>query len=352
MHYQKVLLQQYHIAEGSMYNWRSNEEDLVKWWLRQSEQMDNLQTIEGERIIVLDAGQRNDGPGPDIFRSRIILDDLEMSGHVEMHLRAEDWFRHGHQNDVRYDDVMLHVIVGGHGGPDIPTLLVERHRLGASQCIAQRRISKKELMGYSFARFKHKEEHVRLLSEVGSGHNPLFLGMIEIIMAGASRTRQLHNAALILGMENWPDCRDWKGSNLSFPKEQSRSVLFQEMMRNAHLFESNLWQTIPENSWFDWNTRYSLFCKIGLPVNQFREWLVNILAPSMGEQQGFELWQRMQIFRHYGLEKKMLQQLGLSKISSVAEQQGLLSWKNIFCSTGSCVKCPLTQYHHTLTHIN
>ncbi|MCF7922530.1 MAG: DUF2851 family protein [Candidatus Marinimicrobia bacterium] len=352
MYYNEGCLQHSAIAEGIQYNWHLCEEDLVKWWLRQAQHMDNLWTLEGSHIIVLDAGQRNDGPGPDIFRSRIILDDIEMSGDVEMHTRAGDWYRHGHENDSRYQDVMLHVIVGGAKGPDIPTLVVDSQWLGASQCLAQQKIKQSELLIQAFIRFKRKERHLKLLSVEGKGYSPLLLGMIEMIMAGAARHERLHRAAIILELENWPDNNLWKGSNLSFKNKPSIARLLQGIRDNPKLFQPEHWESLSQNSWKGWDSSFTEFYEIGLSRNHCREWLVNILAPLRGEDWGFELWQEMKIFRHYGLEKPMLRRLGLPGIRSVADQQGILRWNNIYCSQGLCSNCPLTHSHHALTHIN
>ena len=349
MYYREVLLQQYAIAERSQFNWSSQEKDLVAWWLRQVERMENLRTVDGESLIVLDAGHRNDGPGPDIFQSRILLDDFEMSGDVEMHIRAGDWYAHGHQHDKRYHDVMLHVILDGDTGPDIPTLMVDRRSLGAGRCVSNRRITEDELLAHAYSRFKSKQKHLKSLANEGVEYSPLFLGMIEIVMAGGSRFSHLQQAAHVLGLKRWPDCRTWQGSNLSYPNGSSKILLLKRIMQASQLFHPDVWHTLPRDSMTD--VFFEMRC-LGLSLIQCQEWLVNILAPFMGHKLGFEHWRRMKIFRHYGLEKKMLSRLGLPKIRVVAEQQGLLAWRKNYCGTLSCFNCPLTQYHHTLTHLN
>ncbi|NQV42081.1 MAG: DUF2851 family protein [Candidatus Marinimicrobia bacterium] len=349
MNYTEVLLQHHAIAEVNHFKWHAQEKDLVKWWLSQAEHTETLKTIDGERLIVLDSGRRNDGPGPDIFRSRILLDDFEMSGDVDMHIVAGDWYVHGHQNDERYGDVILHVIVDGDTGPDIPTLKVDRHFLGAGRCHSNRQISHDELMAHAFHRFKRKQKHLQILAREGQGRHPLFLGMIEIIMAGGSRFQWLQQAARVLGLNHWPDCRAWEGSNLSYPLSTSKSLQLSRIMQISLVFRPEKWLSRSQDSWPD------AFVELqdkGLSLNQCLEWLVNILAPFMGTEQGFLIWQNMKIFRHYGLEKEVLPRLGLSKLHGVVEQQALLEWKRKYCSEGSCSNCPLIQYHHTLTHIN
>ena len=349
MEYKEETLQQYAIGEVSHFNWRAQENDLIRWWLWQAEQTETLTTIDGERIIVLDAGQRNHGPGPDIFRSRILLDDFEISGDVEMHLNAGDWYVHGHHSDERYRDVILHIILDGDAGPDIPTLKVARQSIGAGKCHANRPIIGDELIAHAYYRFRRKEKHLKLLAQHGHGNSPLFLGMIEIIMAGGSRFQWLQQAANLLGMNHWPDCHAWEGSNLSHPHSASKSLLLSAIMGASEMFGPEKWLSSSEESWSD---EVMELRSLGLSLNLCLEWQVNILAPFMRGEPGFLLWQNMKIFRHYGLEKEMLPRLGLSKLRGVAEQQGLLEWKRNYCSKGSCSNCPLIQYHHTLTHIN
>ena len=349
MEYKEELLQRSAIAEGSQFKWHAQENDLVKWWLQQAERLNNLRTVDGERLIILDSGQRNDGPGPDIFRSRILLDDFEMSGDVEMHINAGDWFVHGHHNDERYHDVILHVIQKGELGPEIPTLKVERKYLGIGKCLSNRQICEEELITHAFYRFKGKEKHLKTLTLEGQGYSPLFLGMIEIIMAGGSRFIWLQQAAFVLGLNYWPDCRSWEGSNLSYPNSASKMLLLSELMQALQLFRPEDWLSLPQDSWSDALVEMQ---GLGLSLNQCLEWQVNILAPFLGSERGFRHWQTMKIFRHYGLEKKMLSRLGITKIRDVAEQQGLLAWKKIYCGAGSCSNCPLIQHHQTLTHIN
>lgn len=70
----------------------------------------DLQTVDGDSIYVISVGNRNYDSGPDFLDARIRIGGTLWCGHVEIHVNASDWFRHGHQNDDAYNNVILHVV--------------------------------------------------------------------------------------------------------------------------------------------------------------------------------------------------------------------------------------------------
>lgn len=68
------------------------------------------ESTEGCSIRVLKPGIRNRENGPDFLHSRIFMDQMEWNGAVEVHVRAGEWYAHGHQSDPAYDGVILHVV--------------------------------------------------------------------------------------------------------------------------------------------------------------------------------------------------------------------------------------------------
>ena len=65
---------------------------------------------DGEDIEVIDPGRHNEGSGPDFFNSKLKIGGTLWIGNVEIHIKASDWYRHGHDTDAAYDNVILHVV--------------------------------------------------------------------------------------------------------------------------------------------------------------------------------------------------------------------------------------------------
>lgn len=86
----------------------------------------DLHTVDGEDVSVISVGVRNYNAGPDFLNARVKIGNTLWVGHVEMHVNASDWFRHGHHDDKAYDNVVLHMVYHNDCERlDIPTVEIE-----------------------------------------------------------------------------------------------------------------------------------------------------------------------------------------------------------------------------------
>lgn len=69
------------------------------------------QTTDGVLVEVIDVGKRNTTSGPDFFNAKVRMGDTVWAGNIEMHCKSSDWYKHSHQEDPAYDNVILHVVM-------------------------------------------------------------------------------------------------------------------------------------------------------------------------------------------------------------------------------------------------
>jgi hypothetical protein len=69
-----------------------------------------LLSAEGEKILVQNPGKLNNDSGPDFSEAKVKIGDTLWVGNIELHLKTSDWYKHGHQNNKAYDNVILHVV--------------------------------------------------------------------------------------------------------------------------------------------------------------------------------------------------------------------------------------------------
>ncbi len=85
-------------------------EDFVQdIWRQCSFDTTSLRCVTGQTVRVRDPGRQNRDSGPDFVNARLKVGSIEWVGDVEIHVRTEDWFRHGHHRDPHYNSVILHV---------------------------------------------------------------------------------------------------------------------------------------------------------------------------------------------------------------------------------------------------
>ena len=89
-------------------------------------------TSAGQTVEVIDPGLRNTDSGPDFFNAKVRFGNQIWAGNIELHINASDWYRHGHDKDMAYSTVILHVVMNDDGskvyrtdGVEVPLLEIE-----------------------------------------------------------------------------------------------------------------------------------------------------------------------------------------------------------------------------------
>jgi len=111
------------------------EQFLHYLWLNNLYKTDGLQTIDNQPIKVIHPGFYNQDAGADFCQAKLQIDGLIWVGNVEIHVNSSDWYKHQHQNDENYRNVILHVVyhydkpVSHQNGEIIPTLVLDFDQL-------------------------------------------------------------------------------------------------------------------------------------------------------------------------------------------------------------------------------
>jgi hypothetical protein len=130
-------------------------------WQFQYFNRSQLLTAEGEPVQVISTGLPNPHQGPDFTDAKIKIGDTLFAGSVELHYKASEWKKHGHEADANYRNVVLHVVFENdealHNNipvlelqPHIPKIMLEQYEglMNASSFIAcaSRTASVKEIV--------------------------------------------------------------------------------------------------------------------------------------------------------------------------------------------------------------
>jgi hypothetical protein len=105
-----------------------SEAEFAAWWATGAAVGHDLPTQDGRVARVLFPGRPGTGVGPDFRDAVVLLAGDRRCGAIELHLRAANWYAHHHQDDPRYDCVVLHVVAGG----ALPTATQTRLACGAA----------------------------------------------------------------------------------------------------------------------------------------------------------------------------------------------------------------------------
>jgi hypothetical protein len=91
-------------------------------WTRQYLRHEELRTSDGRSLCILHVGRLNSDGGPDVRDALLQIGGITYQGDVEIHRTLVDWMHHQHNEDGRYNKVVLHVILERPSG-DCATLV-------------------------------------------------------------------------------------------------------------------------------------------------------------------------------------------------------------------------------------
>lgn len=93
----------------------------------------NLRTTQNEQLVIFKSGEYLELSGPDFFNAQIKIGNQKWAGNVEIHVKSSDWYLHHHENDIAYENVILHVVwehdaeIFRENNSEIPVLVLKQY---------------------------------------------------------------------------------------------------------------------------------------------------------------------------------------------------------------------------------
>lgn len=165
-----------------------------------------LYTIDTQAINIIDSGHLNYDNGPDIQNAILEIGGIIQKGDIEFHLNPEDWFKHGHNEDRRYQNLILHILWDAPRVIDSSLLkrfphLVLRHQLNipfsdwlqnmnmfeqdgswnSYPAPETTSLTLQQLRNYGQIRFKRKVERLKCWLKQFSFEDALFISLAEAL---------------------------------------------------------------------------------------------------------------------------------------------------------------------------
>jgi hypothetical protein len=240
----------------------------------------DLQTVDGKTLIVLDVGQLNSDGGPDFCDAKIKYNGITYFGDIEIHRTVFDWFQHQHQEDPRYNKVILHVVLETtrnapptqvHCGREIPVLVLGDFLSDSIQTVWQKaildeRVKKSETIHcFSKNSIITAEAIDRWLSKLAAER-------LEV------KLRRFHERLKQLVHEYRMTLHEWQRSYGSFPLEGEHDEipppfpdLTQKDYSNKDLWEQVLFEGVMEGLGYSKNREPFLRLAQNLTLKKFMD---------------------------------------------------------------------------------
>lgn len=344
---------------GNAHRVLDGEERLYAQWERSAGR-----TVHGTggSYRILQPGKRNGGPGPDYVGALVSFPDGRLCrGDVEIHLHRAGWYRHSHQWDPRYGELILHVTAYG---PFRPVELDQRRWVPTVSLPAEGAVTAApcELIPSSLARFPGQKDFLRTLATqrwyrrlaVWQGRDTAgrLQALAQRLGTEPYRQRLLNMwraylpahenigqfvGAVIRDLEDRPNAKIGRNlpgrvvglSALSCTYFHQPLIVAEWSLEDVR----NLMRSLEDGG-------------LAVPSDVFLievvgNWLLPLAAARLGADR-FDEWFHLPLGWYYGRARRFVARLGLPKPVNFGEQQGLLEWTETLCRASECDGCPVT----------
>jgi len=175
-----------------------------------------LTTIQGETVTVIYPGRYNYDGGPDFLEAILLIGNTKWAGHVEIHTKESLWHTHGHSNDDKYRNVILHVVIESDlDTRALPTLSLEGRIAPSLLASYRRQMEQKQLLPCQsdiqsvpeivfthwrermmVERLQYKAQHIlALLSELNNDWNQVAFILVSSCLGLPSNTEAMERLA-------------------------------------------------------------------------------------------------------------------------------------------------------------
>ena len=87
------------------------KEDFLQYIWKNKLFNNELYDNSGNKIEILNGGVQNTDSGPDFFNAKIKINNAVWIGNIEVHKNSSEWYKHFHNTNKAYDNVILHVVL-------------------------------------------------------------------------------------------------------------------------------------------------------------------------------------------------------------------------------------------------
>ena len=311
---------------------------------------------DGNRITIFSPGRLNKNEGPDFLDAIIWVKGKMVKGAVELHVHESNWVSHGHQNNLRYKDVILHVVNSFSKKPilNIPTVQLIHQSVKPYQCpIPNQQFHSSQINILMELGLKRWEEKVALFSNKNHRLTEIYLSE-SLANFGSGENRKLYRA---LGQQVFPVLKnkikreEWiiyflkVSKSFQWHRGGSMPARYPEkIMKKVGCLCFDLFSD--EGQSYTVQDLKQLFLNYGFGQTSWVEWCGNVHFPFMaGESlQNYTVylkyWTSLQLPKAYGELKRFFRNRLLNtELKSFPLAQGLLYLKKHYCAGWACQIC-------------